>query len=196
MNQADLIRLIDAPVYLADEEIDKLTEYATGVEGIIVDIGAGFGASASLFLMSSKARVVSIDPFTSEPGAFSPTCGVRTAEACKRNVSRVHQDDRWTLLYETSHNAFLSWPRTPISLLFIDGDHRYNGIKQDWEDWFQFVKPDGIIILHDSRKMPGVPEDEYCRGHVGPTKLADELRQSKDVTLIEEFSSLTIWKKV
>lgn len=33
--------------------------------------------------------------------------------------------------------------------LFIDGDHSYEGAKADFVDYGRFVKPEGIIVLHD-----------------------------------------------
>lgn len=36
-----------------------------------------------------------------------------------------------------------------IDLLFIDGDHRYNGVKKDFEVYKQLVSPNGLIAFHD-----------------------------------------------
>ncbi len=36
-----------------------------------------------------------------------------------------------------------------VDLLFIDGDHTYEGVKQDYEMYKEFVRKDGYIILHD-----------------------------------------------
>ena len=36
-----------------------------------------------------------------------------------------------------------------IDALFIDGDHRYEGIKQDFECYRKFVRNGGLILLHD-----------------------------------------------
>jgi cephalosporin hydroxylase len=37
----------------------------------------------------------------------------------------------------------------PIDLLFIDGDHTYDGVKKDFLLYRHFVKPGGIIAFHD-----------------------------------------------
>jgi predicted O-methyltransferase YrrM len=34
-------------------------------------------------------------------------------------------------------------------MLFIDGDHKYPGVKNDFEEYTRLVKPGGIILLHD-----------------------------------------------
>jgi predicted O-methyltransferase YrrM len=36
-----------------------------------------------------------------------------------------------------------------VDLLFIDGDHTYEGVKQDFEMYRQFVADGGLIALHD-----------------------------------------------
>lgn len=36
-----------------------------------------------------------------------------------------------------------------IDFLFIDGDHSYEGVKKDFEDYRPFVKKGGIIVFHD-----------------------------------------------
>lgn len=41
-------------------------------------------------------------------------------------------------------------PSHEIELLFIDGDHSYEGAKADFERWSQFVKPGGNVLLHDA----------------------------------------------
>jgi predicted O-methyltransferase YrrM len=39
----------------------------------------------------------------------------------------------------------------PIDFLFIDGDHRYPGIKRDYELYASAVRPGGLIAFHDIR---------------------------------------------
>jgi cephalosporin hydroxylase len=37
----------------------------------------------------------------------------------------------------------------PLDLLFIDGDHSYDGVKADFENYSPLVRPGGLIALHD-----------------------------------------------
>ena len=43
-----------------------------------------------------------------------------------------------------------------LDLLFIDGDHLFEGVKSDFELYFGFVKPGGVIAFHDIQ--PGAEE--------------------------------------
>ncbi len=47
-----------------------------------------------------------------------------------------------------------------IDFLFIDADHSYEGVKQDFKNYSRFVKKDGLIALHDIVKHD-LPE-EVC----------------------------------
>lgn len=54
-------------------------------------------------------------------------------------------------------------------LLLIDGDHRYEGARKDWELYYDLVSPGGYIIFHDVLNEDcGVPKlweevKAYCR---------------------------------
>lgn len=45
---------------------------------------------------------------------------------------------------------------TTLDLLFIDGDHSYEGVKADWEAYKHFLKPGSIIVFHDWGWAEGV----------------------------------------
>jgi predicted O-methyltransferase YrrM len=40
--------------------------------------------------------------------------------------------------------------REPIDLLYIDGDHRYAGVKFDFDHLAPKVRPEGLVLFHDS----------------------------------------------
>jgi len=37
----------------------------------------------------------------------------------------------------------------PLDFLFLDGDHTYEAVKQDFRLYAPFVRPGGVIVLHD-----------------------------------------------
>lgn len=43
-----------------------------------------------------------------------------------------------------------------LDLLFIDGDHSYDGVKADWEAYKTFLRPGSIIVFHDYGWAEGV----------------------------------------
>lgn len=50
-----------------------------------------------------------------------------------------------------------------IDLLMIDGDHRYEGVKEDWKLYSPLVKKNGLIVFHDIVYHPKVPECKVDR---------------------------------
>jgi predicted O-methyltransferase YrrM len=51
----------------------------------------------------------------------------------------------------------------PIDFLMIDGDHRYEGVKRDWEIWEPLVSPGGLIAFHDILDHPEQPLSQVDR---------------------------------
>jgi predicted O-methyltransferase YrrM len=45
-----------------------------------------------------------------------------------------------------------------IDFLMVDGDHRYTGVKKDWQLYSPLVKQNSLIALHDILFHPKVPE--------------------------------------
>ncbi len=43
-----------------------------------------------------------------------------------------------------------------LDLLFIDGDHSYEGVKADWSAYKRFLKPGAIVVFHDWGWAEGV----------------------------------------
>lgn len=45
-----------------------------------------------------------------------------------------------------------------INLLFIDGDHSYEGVKADWDAYKSFLKPGSVVVFHDWGWAEGVKQ--------------------------------------
>jgi cephalosporin hydroxylase len=63
---------------------------------------------------------------------------------------------------------------TLVDFLFIDGDHTYEGVKQDYEMYLEFVKPGGWIGFHDIKDTE-FHRNANCRVDI----LWDELQGNK-----------------
>jgi predicted O-methyltransferase YrrM len=58
-----------------------------------------------------------------------------------------------------------------VDFLFIDGDHSYKGVRQDFEDYSPLVRPGGIVAFHDI--IPYVPD------HSGPEAESQSIEVSQ-----------------
>ena len=115
-------------------------------KGNLVEIGALFGRSTSVMVQASKifsAHLTTIDPFFKTPN----TDQLSSPELWRSNLigEGLEPPD---LLHMKSHEAASVYDKD-ISLVFIDGGHNYETVKEDIEDWSPKVKVGGIMALHD-----------------------------------------------
>lgn len=71
-----------------------------------------------------------------------------------------------TFICKPSNEAVKDWTKQ-IDVLFIDGAHWYEGVKDDWNNFSPFVKSGGWVVFHDcDETSPGVVQvfDEIGKG--------------------------------
>lgn len=128
--------------------------------GHVVEIGAFKGRSTwylsrALRDAQSRFRVISIDP--------QPTVEVR--DAFRQMLEREGLTDWVEPRLELSHDAASDFPQgEPVGLVWIDGDHAYEAVRQDFEDWFPRLSTGGWLAVHDT-----------VNNFHGPTRLVREL---------------------
>jgi hypothetical protein len=66
-------------------------------------------------------------------------------------------------------------PPDPIELLFIDGDHSYEGAAADFERWSAFVRPSGHVLFHDAVDRGG-----YGNVYPGVTRAVAEVERDPE----------------
>ncbi len=123
----------------------------------VVEIGSYIGASACCFgasaIMNAKMRILCIDTWNND--SMSEGCRDTWSEFLD-NTSRYSQFIT-PIRGFSAHVLEKIYSITPvIDLLFIDGDHSYDGVKSDWETYKYFLKPGSIIIFHDYGWANGV----------------------------------------
>lgn len=50
-----------------------------------------------------------------------------------------------------------------LDLLFLDGDHTYDGVKMDFEQYRELVRPGGLIAFHDIVERPDMRQCDVAR---------------------------------
>lgn len=98
---------------------------------------------------------------------------------------------------ETSEKAFYNFfiPQDiKIDVLFIDGDHTYEGVKLDFDLYSTILSPNGVIIIHDTDKRYEenliISEDQkkdYFKFD-GPGRLIKDIDESGKWNLINLFN--------
>jgi len=81
-----------------------------------------------------------------------------------------------------------------IDVLFIDGDHSYEGVKQDFELYSQILSDNGIIFIHDTDsnyEETLIVSEDSKKDHYrfdGPAKFIKELQENPEWNLINLFN--------
>jgi predicted O-methyltransferase YrrM len=117
---------------------------------VILEIGTSQGGTLYLFsrLVEPGGLVISIDK-PGEPGSVRYVMRSVYQTFGKQNGAKVLTLDRDSHSPETHRELEQILAGRQIDLLFIDGDHRYDGVKADYQTYRQWIAPGGIIALHD-----------------------------------------------
>jgi predicted O-methyltransferase YrrM len=117
----------------------KLAKNCTG-RGAIVEIGSWKGKSTIWLAHGVKSKnnntkVYAIDPHTGSSEHKVAQKRVWTFLEFKENIKRANVDDVVVPLVKTSEAAANDFSE-PVELIFIDGAHEYEFVKQDFNLWF------------------------------------------------------------
>lgn len=157
--------------------------------GVVVEIGSARGRSTCFMGMALKengsGKLYAIDPHTQT--AWNDVDSVDTYGILNSNVNSLGLNGIVEILRNTSNEIASSWNRS-IDILFIDGDHSYEGAKRDWDLFSPFVKPFGSVVFHDTL-WDLRPDPKYARPEMGVPRLVDELREQgyPVITLDQNF---------
>jgi len=142
--------------------------YSSNLNGDIIEIGSWQGRTTSFLAKACKDSqngvVYAIDHFQGNPsnkkGYIVTNKDLSDLKTnFNANIKSLELDDYVNLLDMKSEEAvqlFVNNPK-PIRLLFIDGDHSYEGCLNDIKNFIDFIMPGGIIVFDDySNAFPGV----------------------------------------
>ena len=144
----------------------------TGKGNTILEIGRYWGGSTVLLAMAthnSDVNVVSVDVVT---GCHDPDVDDW--------LNNYEEKDRIDIRTENSHTM----KNIPLSMLFVDGDHSYEGIKKDFIHHWNYLN--GDCLAHDYF-------DSTC---VGVTQFITEWIEEGYAEIIEQAGTMIALKKL
>jgi predicted O-methyltransferase YrrM len=148
--------------------IERVSAVASGIEGWLSD-AQGRALLAAAAATTGRGAIVEI-------GSWKGRSTVWLAEGARLAGQRVHAIDRHTQSREDpSANTLADFleninragvadvveplvmasaeaaavVRGPVELLFIDGDHSFDGVRRDAEIWLPRVVEGGVVMFHD-----------------------------------------------
>jgi len=148
-----------------------------------MEIGTDQGGTFAIWSkLANEGKRISVDL---PHGAY----GVNTYDVNERDNYLRSLGSDVTMFHGSSHDELMkdkvreTLNGTLLDFLFIDGDHTYEGVKQDYEMYKEFVKPEGWIGFHDTK------DTEYHKlANCGVDRLWSELKGNK-LDFIEPISN-------
>lgn len=138
---------------LMDGEPEILSELASMVSMPILEIGSYQGLSTVCLAKATTQLVYAIDLWDLRLVGYSPSTRERdrefdSPETWQKFLSNTRKYSNVIPVKGDSKEIGKVW-NIPIGLLWIDGDHRYNGIKSDYELYAKHLISGGILAIHD-----------------------------------------------
>ena len=123
----------------------------SSVSASVVEIGTAHGGTFCLWAGAAApdAELISIDlpPWEiDDPLEARKQAGLREVARGRQRVHVIRGDSHAP---QTVAAVELFLAGRPIDFLFIDGDHSYGGVKQDFDRFMPQVRTGGLIALHD-----------------------------------------------
>jgi predicted O-methyltransferase YrrM len=166
------------------EEAKLLYELAREVrEGCIVEVGAYRGRTTVALgrgsLDGHRVPVFSIEPHQTFTGVLGGRFGPADAGAFHRAMLETGSYHVVHLVSLSSEQAAQGW-RLPVKLLWIDGDHSYEGVRRDFKSWQPYLAQ-GATIVFDDADNPAI----------GPHRLIAEILAAGGYEKVRDFGKMT-----
>ena len=142
------------------QNLEELEEFFNQMNEInpscFMEIGSEYGGSAYILAGACQpgARIVLVDKGTRHPARTHLKRTLAALQAEGYDAVWVRDDSHYG---PTVKEAERQCQGRPVDALFIDGDHSEAGSEQDYRNYSRFVRPGGIIGLHDI-----IPERRGC----------------------------------
>ncbi|MFM7087508.1 MAG: class I SAM-dependent methyltransferase [Cyanobium sp.] len=193
------------PGWMRGAEAVALARICRGLPkgAVIVEIGCFLGSATALLAGmlrlndDREGRVHCVDPFDASGDAFSVPVYRSMADSLPNTLRECFDQnlsaaglDPWVEVHPgLDHEVARRWSR-PLDLLFLDGDQSPAGADLAFSAWVPFLKPGGIIAVHNSGPR------RYAAGHDGSRRLVEREFKPPGFTEVSLVGSTTFARKV
>lgn len=167
---------IEISGFLSEAEAQKLFSSASGLKDkspIIVEIGSHLGKSSFVLAKALQGKgggkLYCIDPFDGSGDITAAShyqkkeiLGKKTLfQEFMRNVKKNRLEAFIYPKQGMSHEVVKTFPDHKIDMVFIDGNHDWECVRQDFLDWTPKLKCGGVLAMHD---VFATPFDDHYDG--------------------------------
>lgn len=187
--------------YLFVNEVPALKLLANMLpdDPVVVNLGAGAGTSGLAFMESREDLIL----YTIDKVGGSHPYGclqaeedvLKSADLWSDRVKHILGDNYlagmcWFDVEQFDKNGHSLWPSPHADLVFIDGDHSYEGCSGDIQAWLPNIKPGGIIAVHDYRKSELYEHDEDFKDDAPHPKPWPGVDKAVDELLVPHYEQI------
>ncbi len=131
----------------------------------IVEIGTEKGGTLYTWckIAEPNALIISIDLPGGPFGGGYSLKDIKKFRTYKRKNQKLYFFRKDSHKKSTKGELIRKLKGRKIDFLFIDGDHRYSGVKRDWTLYAPLVKKNGLIVFHDILFHPKMPQCKVDR---------------------------------
>ena len=190
-------RLIEG--WTTPPELLALAEVSKGLpnDAQIVEVGSFLGRSSVMIAGSRKlqgsGKVHCIDPFDASGDSYSTEIYENIEKESKLTLRerfdhyvKISNVQDYIEVYSGTAESVAEHWKTPIDLLFLDGDQSPIGARSSYDHWIPFLKCGGMIMIHNSGDRTYDPE------HIGYRKLVLDVIREPQYKNIKCIGSTTI----
>ncbi|MEA3437149.1 MAG: CmcI family methyltransferase [Thermodesulfobacteriota bacterium] len=207
---------------------DKVAQYLaiiqffrkSGVEGAdSIEIGTLFGGSCLIKLMAMRdlnvgGKIICIDPMEGYYGnKVDPYSGLEVKTDILFNNLDIFGFSKEAIelkrMPSNENQATAGLVEGAYATLMIDGDHSYQGVRSDWDQYNNFVSKGGFILLDDYaepawpditkfvKELIGIlPPDWDVIGQIGTTFLLKKNTNSIEVDLLANYRRTSLPEEI
>lgn len=153
-------KALQIPGWMSHSELNWLADRARD-SIIIIEFGSYLGRSTRALADNTNGVVYAVDPwdgtYYNNDGSVADWVNTAVFDVFSDNL-RDHIETGRVIPIKNYSWAFKE--RVRADLIFIDGDHRYDEVKNDICNGLRFIKSGGIISGHDysHKTWPGVKQ--------------------------------------
>jgi predicted O-methyltransferase YrrM len=156
---------VDRPILMAQVRseivaLGKILERHAPAHSL--EIGTNYGGTLLLLcsLSPARAQIISVDLPAGRFGGGYPKRKIPLFRKFPKPGQQLHLIRGDSHREETRQRVLQVLDGKLLDYLFLDGDHTYDGVRQDFEMYAPLVRSGGIICLHDIAFHPG---DRTCQ---------------------------------
>lgn len=149
-----------------------------------VEIGTFMGVTAAELAQAlpDHALLYCLDPYFGGQAILS---------IAMRHLARQGLAKKVRMIQSTAMQSLSALPEK-VDFIFVDGDHSYQGLKEDWEFVQRLLKLGGVAAFHDVNPQPGLRPN--CEGAI--QCFNDLVRANRDYELVETCESLHVIRRL